>query len=257
MDMSLDDIISSGKRRGGGRGRGRGGAGAARGGRGGTRTGGQRTGGLTRRGGVGGGASTRGAFTNRRRQSGGNAEGVWTHDKFQESSLGGARKPVVTGPAKITISNLHYGVSDADIIELFSELGTIRYASVHYDRSGRSMGKADVTFERRAEAQAAIQQYNGVPLDGRSMSITWANAAPTTTTQVSPRGSGLRQIQGKRISRTGGGGGVGGGAKRGLRGGVRGRGRGAGAGAGRQKTKAPTAEELDAELDAYVSQNPK
>ena len=56
----------------------------------------------------------------------GNADGVWTHDKFNESGLGGARKvsgPRVTaggGSAKITISNLHYGVSDADIMVCMS-----------------------------------------------------------------------------------------------------------------------------------------
>jgi len=164
------------------------------------------------------------------------------------------------GGAKITVSNLHYGVSDADIIELFGEVGPIKYASVHYDRSGRSMGKADVVFERRNDAQLAISQYNGVPLDGRSMVITYANAAaaPVTIVQSPPRN--LRQVQGGRVNRSPGGGGPvarrgrggGGGVVRGGRGeGARGGGRGGG------KQKAPTAAELDAELDAYVSANAK
>merc|ERR1712226_1521470 len=239
IDMSLDDIIKKNKTgRGGGRGRGskRGGRGGA-GGRGARRT----SGGF---GGRGGGRS-RSPYVR------GNAEGNWSHDMFDGPRRGGVA--VSSGPTKLVVSNLDFGVSNNDIQELFSEFGKLRSATIHYDRSGRSQGSADVIFDRKGDAIKAMKQYNNVPLDGRPMNIQMA------TSEIAPIGMGnrigrvpkspmgeRRRSAGGRVKKPGRGSprrGAGGG--RGGRGGRGGKGK-------KEREPAPSAEDLDKELDNYL-----
>ena len=75
----------------------------------------------------------------------------------------------------IYISNLSYGVNDADLRELFEEYGTVTSAKVIMDKlSGRSRGFGFVEMENESQGQAAIDGLNQCEYDGKVINVTVA-----------------------------------------------------------------------------------
>ncbi|KAJ4792989.1 THO complex subunit 4 [Rhynchospora pubera] len=175
-------------------------------------------------------------------------DAAWQHDLFNdEHPAKMARISSIETGTKLYISNLDYGVSNDDVKELFSELGDLKRYSVHYDRSGRSKGTAEVVYARRADALAAVKRYNNVQLDGKPMKIeivgtnVSAPAAPAALPKIAGFGGAPKSGQRRGPSAP---------AKRGSggRGGMRRRGQGRRNG---PPKKAVSAEDLDKDLDNY------
>lgn len=75
----------------------------------------------------------------------------------------------------IYISNLSYGVSDADLNQLFAEYGEITSSKVITDReTGRSRGFGFVEMSNEEEGRKAIEELNGAEYDGKVINVTVA-----------------------------------------------------------------------------------
>ncbi|KAL1208553.1 THO complex subunit 4A [Cardamine amara subsp. amara] len=186
-------------------------------------------------------------------------ESTWEHDMFSDRSedfpsrSSRSSAGIETG-TKLYISNLDYGVMNEDIKELFAEVGELKRYTVHFDRSGRSKGTAEVVYSRRGDALAAVKKYNDVQLDGKPMKIEIVGANLQTAAASSGRASNASSNGAPWRGGQGRGGQQRGGGRGGGRGGS---GRGGGGGRGRRPGKGPaekiSAEDLDADLDKYHS----
>lgn len=235
LDLTLDDIIKNNKKSGSGNFRGQ-----------------------NRSSGSGPGPSRR--FPNRVANraapyAAANADATWKHNLYADqyvaaagySARGGFASSIETG-TKLFISNLDYGVSNDDIKELFSEVGDMKRHGVHYDRSGRSKGTAEVVFSRRADAVAAVKRYHNVQLDGKPMKVEIVGTNIATHAAVPPVNGTFGNSGGPPRSGQGRSGLLGRprGAPRGRGSSRRGRG-----GRGRDRDEKVSAEDLDAELEKY------
>lgn len=144
------------------------------------------------------------------------------------------------GSSEISITNLDYAVTEADVREIFSKVGKVKKAVVHYNAKGKSRGTAVVTFGNATAASKAVKEYHQAEVDGRPMYVKFLSTSGGAPKQVKKRPQKKTSKKKKGPSRSN--------KKRGGRGRGRGRGRGQ-----FKKEKTKPADELDKEMDDYYS----
>ena len=109
---------------------------------------------------------------------------------------------------KLYVGNLPFQTTSDDLVQAFSQYGTVLGAQIVADReTGRSRGFAFV--EMHDGADEAIAALNGAQLSGRTLTVNEAKPR-----EERPRAGGGGGYGGGGSSRSGGGGGYGGGGGR-------------------------------------------
>ncbi len=90
---------------------------------------------------------------------------------------------------KLYVGNLPFDATDKDLEALFSQAGSCDSVAVITDKfSGQSRGFGFVEMSTNAEAQAAVQQFDGHDFKGRALKVNEAR-------DREDRGGGLSLIQ--------------------------------------------------------------
>lgn len=76
---------------------------------------------------------------------------------------------------KLFVGNLPYKTTNADLKDMFSKIGEVTEAVVIMDRErGVSKGFGFVTMTNDAEANSAIESWNGKEVEGRALTVNEA-----------------------------------------------------------------------------------
>lgn len=111
--------------------------------------------------------------------------------------------------SKLYVGGIPYRTTEDEMRAAFEEAGTVTSVSIISDRmTGRSRGFGFVEMASEAEAQAAIDRWDGKDFDGRMLSVSMARPQGDRPPRDNNRGGGF-----------GGGRGFGGGDRGGFGGG--------------------------------------
>ncbi len=94
---------------------------------------------------------------------------------------------------KLYVGGLPYATNDNELRDAFSQAGAVESAVVIMDRmSGRSKGFGFVEMTNDADAQAAIDMWNGKDFGGRTLTVNEARPMEPRSGGGSGGGGGYR-----------------------------------------------------------------
>lgn len=92
---------------------------------------------------------------------------------------------------KLFVGNLPYTTGEAELQTLFSGAGAVESVRVMRDMAtGRARGFAFVEMQTEADAQTAIQRFNGTEFSGRALVVNEARPKPDFAGAGGGRGRG-------------------------------------------------------------------
>ena len=108
---------------------------------------------------------------------------------------------------KLYVGNLAFQTTSQDLQDLFGQVGTVESAQIIEDRdTGQSKGFAFVEMSTDDEAAAAIEQFNGKEVSGRTLKVNEARPRENRSGGGGGRGfGGNRGGGGGGFGRSGGG----------------------------------------------------
>ncbi|KAL3938510.1 MAG: hypothetical protein SGARI_001717 [Bacillariaceae sp.] len=79
------------------------------------------------------------------------------------------------GACKLYVGNIAFQSTEDDVRELFEEMGDVGDVSLVRDDLGRNRGFGFVTMREKAAGDKALEELNGVELNGRNLNVRESN----------------------------------------------------------------------------------
>ncbi len=103
---------------------------------------------------------------------------------------------------RLHVGNLPYSVTEDELRQLLSEVGTVLSVELPSDRAtGRPRGFGFIDMENSTEAEEAINKFNGYSLGGRTIRVQLAKEREPYPSGFGPTGGRRTEYHGERRER--------------------------------------------------------